>query len=573
MIRQGTAATPRETGHAVVAFLVGLVVVLGAYVGLAWLASDRMPPIVAVGGVDVGGESPAQATTKIESAVAARLDSPVVISVGDKALTLDPTAAGLGIDVGASMADLTGFSLNPIDIIHRFFGAPDRPFATTVDDTRLTSALTSLAAEVDVPATEGSITLPEGHVNVVAPEPGRTLEITETAAKVREAWPQTKPVQAVVAVVEPAVSAATIESVRTAIAVPAMSAPITVRAGTQAFTVAAADLAPALSFVPEGDQLVLEADDPSLIKVVTEAAAAAGVTKDPVDAAAKFSGTTATVAPHQDGVALDTSTIVKPVTDALTAGNRTATVKVTVIPAKTTTEMVKAVLPKEKISSFTTYYKPGQSRVKNIQLAARTLNGTYIAPGEQFSLNGVLGQRTPEKGYVKAGTIVNSRLVDNYGGGISQLSTTIFNAAFFAGVKYDEYRAHSYYISRYPEGRESTLSWGTIDLRWTNDTKGGILVRAHAGSSSVTVEFHGIKTWDIKATKSPRRNITQPKTYTDDSKTCIPMSPTEGFDVTVTRIFQQAGKTVKTEKFNTHYDPENKVTCTYGEPTPPPPAD
>src|SRR5690606_35929910 len=138
---------------------------------------------------------------------------------------------------------------------------------------------------------------------------------------------------------------------------------------------------------------------------------------------------------------------------------------------------------------------------RRVLFRSRALNGTYVAPGGQFSLNQAIGRRTAERGYVQAGTIVNDRIVDNYGGGVSQVSTTVYNAAYFAGVEFNEYRAHSFYISRYPEGREATLDWNSIDNRWTNNTKGAILVRAWADDYSITVELWGTKTFDVETVK------------------------------------------------------------------------
>ena len=94
----------------------------------------------------------------------------------------------------------------------------------------------------------------------------------------------------------------------------------------------------------------------------------------------------------------------------------------------------------------------------------------------------MLGQRTAAKGYNPAPVINNGRLTTDYGGGISQLSTTTFNAAFFSGVRIDQYLAHSFYISRYPEGREATISWPDVDQKWTNDTGYGILIQASVSS-------------------------------------------------------------------------------------------
>ena len=112
-----------------------------------------------------------------------------------------------------------------------------------------------------------------------------------------------------------------------------------------------------------------------------------------------------------------------------------------VVQPKLTTAAAEKIKPREVVSTFTTYFPYNPPRTENITIAARTLNGTYVGPGEQFSLNAVLGQRTAAKGYNAAPVINNGRLTKDYGGGISQLSTTTFNAAFFSGVRIDQYLA------------------------------------------------------------------------------------------------------------------------------------
>ena len=143
------------------------------------------------------------------------------------------------------------------------------------------------------------------------------------------------------------------------------------------------------------------------------------------------------------------------------------------------------------IGTFTTYYEPGQPRVTNIRTMARAVDGTVIAPGEQFSLNGITGERTRAKGYVPAPFIADGRLEPSVGGGVSQFSTTTYNAAYFAGLQLDSSQPHSAFIDRYPPGRESTLNYPDIDLTWTNDTGAPILVRATTTGTSVTVSLFG----------------------------------------------------------------------------------
>ena len=130
-------------------------------------------------------------------------------------------------------------------------------------------------------------------------------------------------------------------------------------------------------------------------------------------------------------------------------------------------------------------------------------------------------------------------------------------------MKFVKYMPHGFYISRYPEGREATVSWPDLDMSWLNTTDGGVYIQASSVGGEVTVSFFGVKKWDITANKGPRRNLIPFKKLTDPSPKCITQTPTPGFDVTVTRTFKQSGKTVRTEAFNTHYIPEDDVNCTH----------
>ena len=119
----------------------------------------------------------------------------------------------------------------------------------------------------------------------------------------------------------------------------------------------------------------------------------------------------------------------------------------------------------------------------NIKRAATLLDGTIILPGKVFSLNGALGKRTEAKGFVSAPQIFNGRFEDAVGGGISQVATTLFNAAFFSGIKLVAHQAHQFYISRYPMGREATVSWGGPELIFRNDWPAAILMKLDASDS------------------------------------------------------------------------------------------
>ena len=555
----------RRKRVAVASILGALVLLIGAYVAVAAWTSGRAPSDTTVGGVQVGGMQPAAARAALAKGVEKRAATPVTLTAGGKEATFSPAEAGLEVDLDASVADLTGFSLNPVKVVRHLTGGSDRPLETKVDDAKLKAAVTKAAAELAVAPKEGSIAVTGGKVAVVQPVTGQEVEVDPTVETIASAWPRSAPFVAPVKESAPKVTAEELDRVKTEFADKAMSGPVAVKAGDKTFDIAAAVLAPAISFPADAEgRITPKLDGKVLVTAVSAAAKKAGAIVDAKDASVTFANGQPAVVPSRTGVALDATKIVEPITTALTSEERAAILPVTVSQPKFTTAQAKATLPKGQISTFTTYFAAnGGGRVNNIRVAARTLNGTYVPPGGTFSLNGVLGRRTPDKGYVKGGVISEGRLSENYGGGISQVSTTLFNAAFFAGVEFKEYMAHGFYISRYPEGREATISYPYPDNRWVNTTDGGIYIRANSTGGQITVSFYGTKKWDIAATKSPRRNIVAPKKITDPSPACITQAPTPGFDVTVTRIFRQAGKTVRTQAFNTHYNPEDDVTCTH----------
>lgn len=556
---------PRRRRGAIAALLGALVVLIAGYVGAAAYASGRTPSDTTVGGVKVGGMAPAQARKALAAGIAERSVAPVKLTAGDKSTTIAPADAGLAVDLDGSIGELTGFSLNPVKVLGHLTGGGDRSLKTTVDEGKLTAAVTKAATALAVPAKEGSISLAGGKVAVTAPVKGQTLQVDKTVEAISSSWPRTAPIVAPVTASTPKVSNEELQRVKTEFADKAMSGPVALKAGDKTFEVTAAALAPAISFPADAEgKITPKFDDKAIIAAVTKAADKADATSSATDARVTYSGGQPSVVPSRTGVALETSKIVAPVTAALTSAERAAIIPVTVSQPKFTTEKAKATLPKGLISTFTTYFNPnGGGRVHNIQLAARTLNGTYVAPGATFSLNAVLGKRTPEKGYQKGGVIQDGRLNENYGGGISQVSTTLFNAAFFSGMRFLEYSPHGFYISRYPEGREATISFPAPDQKWVNTTDGGVQIRASSSGGQVTVAFYGTKKWDITASKGPRRNIIPFKKITDASADCVTQTPTPGFDVTVTRFFKQGGSTVRTENFNTHYIPEDDVNCTH----------
>ncbi|HET6967370.1 MAG TPA: VanW family protein [Ornithinibacter sp.] len=546
---------------AVLLGLLAVYAVVAAYVG------DRVPRGTTVAGVDVGGQGADAARATLTEQLGEKSAATVVLTSSAGKIEAKPTDLGVAVDVDATVDGLVGFSLAPAAVWTHLVGGAEEPAVVTVDDAAFAAVVEKGRAELDAEPAEGAVSVAGGEVTITAPVTGTTTDIPGTADAVRRWWPGDRTVEVAARAVPPKVSAEELARVKAEFADVAVSGPVTVTAGEKSFTLTPAQLAPAI--VLEGDDqgvITPRADEEKLLDIVHAAAKKAKAEVEAKDAVVTFSGRTPSVTAHVSGLALDDASISAEVWKAIGSTTRTATVSTKAVEPEFTTDIAKKTLPKEKISSFTTYYQPGQPRVHNIKLAARVINGTYVPPGQQFSMNAVLGQRTPQKGYVEAGIIRGGRAAESVGGGISQVSTTIFNASFFAGVQLDAWTPHYYYISRYPEGREATISWPDLHNKFTNTTDGGILIQVAATDTSITVSFWGTKKYDVTATKSARYDVVQPKKYTDDYHDCINQSPVVGFKVDFGLIFKQGGKVVKTQKFTTNYRPEDDVTCTNQKP-------
>ena len=151
----------------------------------------------------------------------------------------------------------------------------------------------------------------------------------------------------------------------------------------------------------------------------------------------------------------------------------------------------------------------------NITNGASKISGTLIRPGETFSLTDALGPIDAAHGFVEAGAIVSGEHTDAWGGGLSQISTTTYNAAFLAGFEDIEHRPHSEWFARYPEGREATIFTGTLDMRWKNNTPYGALVQAWVAGGRVYVRDVGHQVLDGRVDHEPalgRRRSRRPST-------------------------------------------------------------
>ncbi len=226
-----------------------------------------------------------------------------------------------------------------------------------------------------------------------------------------------------------------------------------------------------------------------------------------------------------------------------------------------TTEWAQKLNITELVSSYTTNYPCCPPRVQNIHRAADVINNTIVAPGDTFSLNAALGPRTIEKGYASAPQIgADLEYEDSVGGGVSQLSTTLYNATFFGCYKDVTHSVHALYISRYPMGREATLNYPGIDNQFQNDSASGILIKAYYSNSSVTVAFYGNKAGRTCRAEGPNVLQTIPPTDEIVDDPALPAGQTKtvesghtGYVVENFRIIDTPGQPEKRERYVEHY--------------------
>ena len=349
---------------------------------------------------------------------------------------------------------------------------------------------------------------------------------------------------------------------------PALSGSVTLAFDQARIRLQPRDFGAVLRMKPVDGELVPDVRLKKLTALVDQQISGNGA---PVDATVKIVDGKPQVIPAKPGVGYEPTEVERAFLKALTRkeGKREVSVDATVAQPEFTTKDAKKLQITEQVSTFTTYYPYAEYRNVNLGRAAELVNGTLLEPGDTFSLNDIVGERTRENGFTEGFIISDGIFKEDLGGGVSQMATTLFNAMFFAGLEDVEHKAHSLYIDRYPVGREATVAWGALDLRFRNDTPHGVLVTAHvtpATSSSqgvVTVSMWSTKVWDITTRTGDRYNFTEPKTRTLRTEDCYPNKGYGGFDIDVYRYFRKSGESelVRTEKFHTHYNASDTVVC------------
>jgi vancomycin resistance protein YoaR len=553
-------------------FILGAVFVLAAiYVIIGFLSGRMLAPGTTVAGIDIGGQSATEAETTLRNDLKDEAEKDITLKAGEPTAKLDPAEAGITFDSDATVSRVTGFSLDPTVIWERLFGDEEVDPVIDVDDEKFDKATAKVTESLAVEPKDAELSYEKTKPKVKDGVVGQKVDADAVRTAVDENWLRSKdalPVEPTK--VDPDITTAEAKDMASGFAKDAVSKDVKIKAkpGKDAdskvkggdLTVSPKAIAKTLTFKAKDSKLEPVFDKDELQEAVL--AANKDVGKQAKDASFKIKDGKPEVVPAEDGIGIKAKELTSAVTDAIKDDSKTPTVTLASVEPDFTTKDAKKADVSDTVSEFSTGYNSEPNRDNNLRVATKRVSGTVLKPGEQFSLNEALEQRTAANGYKPAGVISNGQMKEDFGGGVSQVSTTLFNAAFFAGFDLDEHQAHSRYISRYPEGRETTLDWSSIDLKFTNNSKTPVVLDMYLKDGEVHAKVFGVKKYDVKADASDRFNHTSPGSVTESGASCTPQSPKGGWSIRITRTMKDiaSGKTSK-DGFTTVYRPVNKVEC------------
>jgi vancomycin resistance protein YoaR len=214
----------------------------------------------------------------------------------------------------------------------------------------------------------------------------------------------------------------------------------------------------------------------------------------PVNAMYKYQDGQVVIVNSKSGYGMDIEGLYNEVLESLDENKDSFELEKKEVKADITTENLEKQGIKEKVVSFTTKFTASNKpRSRNVSLAGKLIDGTILAPGETFSFNEVVGQRTKQRGFEEAGVYVNGKVDQGIGGGICQVSTTLYNAVLLADLEIVERRNHSLTVPYVPLSRDAAVSWGTQDFRFKNNTEYYIYIHTKLTKDTITFELFSTK--------------------------------------------------------------------------------
>jgi len=541
---------------------------------LVALGSSKIPSGTTVNGIDVGGLDRQSAINKLEVGLAQQVALPIALKISQTSTRVPADALGITPNYEASIDSVMTTRWNPFDMWRGIRGGGSGEVVLDIDEATLAAKLDGLAQQYRQDSREPEITYSGTTPELSEPVVGKVLDTSVAPEILLSQYLHTDgAIDLPMVEQQPEVSLDEAREALDGIAKTAVSAPVTVKVGDVSAEASPAAIASALTFQVKDGQLRPVVDGAELH--VAMGSALAKVDTRAKDATWDVSSGTPVLVPAEYGNGVTDDHVADSVSSVLdkAADQRRVEMPLGPLNPSLSTDDAAALNIKEKVSSFTQRFPYAPYRSQNIGQAAKKVNKTLLKPGEVFSMNEIVGERTKANGFAE-GPVVGEggRLQMDMGGGVSAAATTLWTAAFYAGLERVEQGSHLIWISRYRPGLEATVAWGQLDLKFKNDTPSGIFITTKMTNTSLTVTMWGEKQYDaVKAVSGPKMNT---KAFTKEEASgpsCVSQGGVPGFSIDVDRLFFKGGEQVKKQTFTTSYIPAAQVTCVR-EPAKPKPA-
>lgn len=439
--KPGPQGKKKKTGLVVLAVLLALVgVSAGGVLGYTYLTNTIFHGVTA-GSVEVGGLTLAQAAEKIKREAEPLVENGVIpVQINDKQydLAIRDITGGLDALESAQAAFEVGHTGNVLkrvqETVTALFGGQESKLVMKLDEDGLKTKLDAIAAEALTEPQPESWELQGTNLILTMPKPGVSFDRDEVKAGIVDKITKTMDFTPYV--------------VETQLTEPA---PLDVAALKQ------------------------KVDRPAVNAIV-----------DKTDGK--------TILPEQNGIVMDVAQAQAVIGDG---SAEQYTIPVAVTPAKVTKEVLERALFRDVLASSSTNLNTGnKQRTNNVTLAAKYMNGTILNPGEEFSYNEVVGPRTPERGFKSAGAYSNGKLIDEVGGGVCQPSSTLYMSVLRADLQVTERTNHSLTVAYTPLGQDATVSYGSLDFKFKNNTDYPIKIVAAREGGEMKTKILGTKVDD-----------------------------------------------------------------------------
>lgn len=589
---------PRKLIRIGFAFAVAVVVIGIASGSYALAYSGKLYPGISIAGTNVGGLTKAQAAAQLDGLVQANPPQPLVLIVEGQRFTADPKDLEINYDVDATtnVAWGIGHQINPFrllrDQVRSVVRPVNLPFIINLNQDRKNALITQIKKTVDHPAADAQIVLLKGAVSVTESNDGTEVptEVIEAAINNGFGTFANDPITLAAITTHPKVTESGTTQARL-VAEGILKQSLSVTIGSKTDVLKSQDLFKLVAFNPdEKRQVLVPGPNQDTIKAYLSVTAKA-VNQDPVDANVGIQdGKVTAFSPSQEGRVLDQEDGVQQIAAMLERMIAAATIDPTplVTPSvmPTPTQQVFSVTLKittqkpniasseidrlglkEIIGKGTTDFSGSpDNRIHNIKNGVKFLNGALIKPGDTLSVVSLLGDVSDKSGYLPELVIKENKTTPEFGGGLCQVSTTLFRAALNAGLPITERQNHSYRVVYYERGTgpglDATVYDPKPDLKFQNDTPGWILIQGRVIGNSVTFELYGtsdgrrstisdVEIWNV--TEPP------PPQYVDTPD--LPAGQTKrvetahnGADTKRTyTVFDKSGKQIRRQVFTSHY--------------------